>query len=163
MEQGSGVESPAQIGALLGVSGWYEVRQPVIDAFGGLTEDLEPLHNDPVWCERNSPYGVPIAYGFLTLSMLTKWLHETTDGRWSGAHDRTGYPINYGIDRMRLLSPVRVGSRVRAHVFLVEKTPHKTGHELHRFNFHVEIEGEAKPALVTDWLLLWVEDGDEPA
>jgi acyl dehydratase len=159
MSQSRAVEPGAEGAPIgpLGVSPWYEVRQPIVDAFGAVTEDLEPLHNDPEWCRNNSPYETPIAYGFLTLSLLTKWLHEVTDGRWSGALDKTSYPINYGIDRLRLLAPVKVGQRVRAHIELTRCVRHKTGHLLHTFEFRVEIEGSDRPALITDWLLLWVE------
>jgi acyl dehydratase len=141
----------------LGVSPWYEVTQAIIDSFGGLTEDLEPLHNDPEWCRKNSPYKVPIAYGFLTLSLFTKWLHEVSRGRFTGVRDTVAYPINYGFDRTRLISPVRVGSRIRARVAISKCEPHRSGHMLYTLAFTIEIEGEERPALVSDWLLLWVE------
>jgi acyl dehydratase len=144
------------IGQTLGVTDWYTVRQPVIDVFGAITEDLEPLHNDPDWCLRNSPYGAPIAFGFLSLSLLTKWVHEATDRRWCGSHDSGGFPINYGMDRVRLLAPVRVDTRVRAHVVLKDMRRHKTGHMLFTFAITVEREEDDRPALVADWLLLWV-------
>lgn len=146
------------IGEQIGTSGWYEVTQPIIDAFGSITEDLEPLHNDPQWCSENSPYGVPIAFGFLTLSLLTKWLHEATQKRWSGAHGRKEFPINYGLERVRFISPVRVGSRLRAAFVLKEASGHKSGNMLYTFAVAVEIEGEERPALTADWLYLWVAD-----
>lgn len=152
-------DRPAVAGEKLGVSDWYTIRQSIVDAFGGLTEDLEPLHNDPEWCKANSPYGTTIAFGFLTLSMFTKWLHEVSRGRWSGRHDRLGFPINYGFNRTRLVSPVKVGSRVRAHIAVKDEAVHASGNTLYTFDVSIEIENEERPALVSDWLLMWVDGG----
>lgn len=146
-----------EIGSHLGTSEWYEMTQPIIDAFGGLTEDLEPLHNDPDWCVDNSPYGVPISFGFLTLAMLTRWLHQATGKRWSGMQERSEFPINYGFERIRFISPVRVGERLRAHFRLKDRQLHKTGNNLLTFDITVEIEGGERPALTAEWLFMWVD------
>lgn len=142
-----------------GVSPWLTIDQLRIDVFGAVTDDLEPLHNDPRWCAEHSPYGRPIAHGFLTLSLLTKFLHQVTGNVIAGMPDRTGYPINYGFDRVRFMAPVPVDARIRCRVKLIDREDRPNG-AMMRFEATVEIEGEMdKPALVADWLLLWV-DGD---
>jgi acyl dehydratase len=144
------------VGEVIGVTDWYEVRQPAVDVFGAVTEDLEPLHNDPEWCKAHSPYGSPIALGFMTLSLLTKWLHEATDRRWSGAQSHSGYPINYGLNKVRFLTPVPVGSRLRGR-FVLRSAAQRPGDEtLYTFDASVEMDGQERPVLVAEWLLLWV-------
>lgn len=142
-------------GDTLGVSGWMQVSQRQIDAFGEITEDLEPLHNDPPWCEVNSPYRKPIAYGFLTLSLLTRFMHEATTDAMRGHAATKSYPLNYGFDRIRFIAPVVVDSRVRARFTLRERRLRADG-DLLRIEVLVEIEGEDRPALVADWLTMWV-------
>jgi acyl dehydratase len=150
--------TPWRPGDQLGASDWLLIDQTRNDVFGAVTDDLEPLHNDPNWCARNSPFGATIAYGFLTLSLLTRFLHEVTDNRLAGAADKIGFPLNYGFDRVRFISPVRVGSRIRCRLTVEDVRPHAEG-EMLRFAAVIEAEGEDKPALTADWLTLWVEDG----
>ena len=141
----------------LGVSTWTQVSQKQIDAFGTITDDLEPLHNDPEWCANNSPYGQPIAYGFLTLSLLTKFMHEATADAMRGHSGTRSFPLNYGFDRIRFISPVVAGSRIRAHFTLTERKQRAEGDML-RIEVTVEIEGQDRPALSADWLTMWVMD-----
>ena len=143
------------VGDQLGSSAWMRVSQKQIDAFGEITEDLEPLHNDPSWCAKNSPYRQPIAYGFLTLSLLTKFMHEATTDAMRGHAGTTSYPLNYGFDRIRFVAPVVVGSRIRAHFLLKERTARPEG-DLLRVEVTVEIEGQDRPALIAEWLTMWV-------
>jgi acyl dehydratase len=131
--------------------------QTRLDVFAAVTDDLEPLHNDAEWCERNSPYGRPIAHGFLTLSLLTRFMHEATAGVLKGRADGAGYPVNYGFDRVRFLAPVPVGSRIRCRLVLAGREERGKATML-RIDASVEIEGRAdRPALEARWLLLWVE------
>ncbi|MFA7387420.1 MaoC family dehydratase [Sphingopyxis sp. 550A] len=147
-----------RVGEEFGVSPWLTIDQLRIDVFAAVTDDIEPLHNDPKWCERNSPYGRPIAHGFLTLSLLTKFLHQVTDYAIAGRHDSRGHPINYGFDRVRFLIPVAVGERIRCRVKLDGVEERESGTML-RLEVTVEIEGMPdKPALIADWLALWVGD-----
>ena len=146
-----------KIGDALGASRWMRINQDQIDAFGALTEDLEPLHNDPIWCELNSPYRKPIAYGFLTLSLLTKFIHEATADAMRGHPSTKSYPLNYGFDRIRFIAPVVVDSRVRAHFTLSERKERPDGNLL-RIEVAVEIEGQDRPALMADWLTMWVTE-----
>lgn len=143
------------IGDQLGCSAWMRVNQKQIDAFGDVTEDVEPLHNDPGWCAKNSPYRKPIAYGFLTLSLLTKFIHEATTEAMRGHAGTTSYPLNYGFDRIRFVAPVVVGSRIRAHFLLKGRTRRPEGDVL-RVGVTVEIEGHDRPALIAEWLTMWV-------
>ncbi|MEM7727980.1 MAG: MaoC/PaaZ C-terminal domain-containing protein [Pseudomonadota bacterium] len=143
-------------GQELGASPWMRVRQADIDVFGSTTRDLEPLHNDPIWCDRNSPYDAPIAYGFQTLSYLTYFLHQATDGKFSGAHDTEDFPINCGFDRVRLITPVLSGSEIRG-VFKIGGLEKRRPGELRlTLDFEVQIKGADKPAAVGQWVYLWV-------
>ncbi|MCC7054361.1 MAG: Nodulation protein N [Gemmatimonadaceae bacterium] len=142
-------------GASIGTSAWLRLDQARITAFGALTDDLEPLHTDPDWCRAHSPVGRTMAYGFLTLSMLTSFFHEVSDNALAGTTQAASYPLNYGFDRIRFVSPVPVDSRIRAHFTLLERRGRHDG-ELLRMAVLVEIEGEARPALTAEWLTLWV-------
>lgn len=147
-----------EVGALLGTSAWYVIDQQRMDGFAVLTDDEEPLHNDPEWCRVNSPFGRPIAHGFLTLSLLTRFISEITGEALVGTVEKVGFPLNYGFDRIRFMSPVPEGSRIRCHTRLMDRGIHKDGDML-RFLVSIEVEGVEKPALTAEWLTLWVADG----
>lgn len=144
------------VGGVLGTSAWLVIDQDRIDRFGAVTDDLEPLHNDAAWCSLHSPYGKPIAYGFLTLSLLTAFMHQVTRDALKGAPGRTGFPLNYGFDRVRFITPVAVGSRIRCQLRLLDRQERPDG-QLMRIEAVVEVEHQPRPALVADWLSLWVE------
>ena len=155
LQPNTDVSSGWTVGEPLGISGWIRVSQKQIDAFGEVTEDLEPLHNDPSWCAENSPYRQPIAYGFLTLSLLTKFMHEATADAMRGHSGTSSYPLNSGFDRIRFVAPVTVGSRIRARFILKGRTKRPEG-DLLRVEATVEIEGQDRPALIAEWLTMWV-------
>ncbi len=157
LQPNTDVASGWTVGNQLGASAWMLVNQRQIDAFGEITEDLEPLHNDPSWCAENSPYRQPIAYGFLTLSLLTKFMHEATADAMRGHTETSSYPLNYGFDRIRFVAPVLVGSRIRAHFVLKGRTKRPEGNLL-RVEVTVEIEGQDRPALIAEWLTMWVTE-----
>lgn len=143
-------------GQSLGQSDWMLISQTDIDVFGAATRDLEPLHNDPNWCAENSPYGVPIAYGFQTLSYLTHMMHVATDGMFSGAQDKEDFPLNSGFDRVRLITPVRVGDKIRG-LFNVESVEQRKPGELRVVvEFEVQIKNSDRPAAVGQWVYIWV-------
>jgi acyl dehydratase len=130
---------------------WHTVSQDQIDAFARTTLDNQFIHTDPVRAARESPFGTTIAHGFLTLSLishLVRSIPRPTDdpdrGRVVG--------INYGLERVRFPSPVRVNSRLRARQSLlaVETKDERTLQLTHRVS--VEIDGESKPACVADWI-----------
>lgn len=136
------------------VSRWFGVEQGRIDRFGETTEDRDPMHVDPDWCVRNSPYGETIAFGFFTLSMLTYLARDAIP--WPDG----AYGLNYGFDRVRFLSPVRVGARIRGRFTLISIERRDPG-QLYKFEVVVEIEGEEKPALAAEWLAMVVQEHGE--
>lgn len=146
------------VGTELGVSDWFEVDQGRIDAFGAATYDPDPQHDNPVWATENSPYGGTIAYGFQTLSLLS---HLT---RASGLQpDGVGFALNYGLDRVRFLAPVPVGSQIRCHSRLIKATRKAEDVWILKTENTVEIKGGDNPALVAEWLFLCAAEGVDPA
>ncbi len=139
----------AKLGEEVGVSDWVTVDQERIDAFADATLDHQYIHVDPERAAQ-TPFGTTIAHGFLTLSLLP---HLT--GGIIPVPDGTVMAINYGSDRLRFLSPVKSGSRVRARVKLVDATEKSPGQWLVKSDVTVEIDGEPKPALVAETLTLF--------
>lgn len=140
----------AQVGRFSAQSDWLVVDQAMIDAFAQTTGDHQFIHIDPVRAAA-TPFGGTIAHGFLTLSLLAP-LSETVMPRLAGL--RMG--VNYGFDKIRFLTPVRAGKRIRASLALSEATEVHPGQYRSRWAVEVQIEGEAKPALIADWLTLSV-------
>jgi acyl dehydratase len=146
-------ELRARLGQELGTSDWLTVEQDLIDEFASSTKDLDKLHVNPAWAARETPYGGTIAFGFWTLSMLTHFSHEV--GMWPVDVD---YALNYGLERVRWVHPVKVGSRIRMRCTLAELTDRGEGGLLIRTSNLIEIEGEARPALTAEWLGLFIRD-----
>lgn len=134
------------VGQEAGVSRWFMVDQPRIDAFAEVTEDHQYIHTDPERA-RDTPFGTTIAHGFLTLSLLSAMLY---DGAPSVEGAKMG--VNYGFDKIRFLSPVKCGQRVRARFALAEWREGKPGEITNRWKVTVEIEGSDRPALIADWI-----------
>jgi acyl dehydratase len=137
---------PQWVGKEVAVSDWLVITQARIDRFAEAAGDHQWIHVDPGRAAAESPYGGTIAHGFLTLSVLSQLLGETIefDGRRMG--------INYGVNRLRFTGPVPAGSRVRARFQLGAVEPIEGGVQT-AWHVTVEREGEAKPALVTEWLI----------
>ena len=127
------------------VSDWLEITQERVDRFAQATDDHQWIHVDPERARRESPFGAPIAHGFLTLSLLSKFINESIDFGPS----RMG--VNYGSNRVRFTDPVPVGSKIRARLKLVGVDPIQGGVQL-TWDVTVEREGSAKPCLVAEWL-----------
>ena len=127
------------------VSDWVEVTQEMIDGFAESTGDFQWIHVDADRAESESVFGSTIAHGFLTLSLLSKFLNETID------LGRSKMGINYGLNRVRFTAPVRVDSRLRARFYLEDVVDIPDGVQL-VWAVTIEIEGESKPALVAEWL-----------
>jgi acyl dehydratase len=127
------------------VSDWVEVTQEMIDGFAESTGDFQWIHVDADRAESESVFGSTIAHGFLTLSLLSKFLNETID------LGRSKMGINYGLNRVRFTAPVRVDSRLRARFYLEDVVDIPDGVQL-VWTVTIEIEGEGKPALVAEWL-----------
>ncbi len=139
------------IGQELGVSEWITVDQARIDQFAACTEDHQWIHVDQDRARRESPYRTTIAHGFLTLSLLPKLrmnLGLVPDG--------VAHALNYGLDRLRFLNPVKAGARLRVRVTLVSVTDKGGGRTLLKTSNTVEIEGEEKPALVAETLSMLI-------
>lgn len=140
----------------IGVSHWVQITQDMINQFGASTLDPDPMHIDPEWSRRHSPFKGAIAFGFLTTSLLTHLLYGATKAQNDRESTEFGYPLNYGFDRMRLVSPVRAGARVRGRFWLKDRRQVKGGRIVNCLQCEIEIEGEEKPALIADWLSMWV-------
>lgn len=139
----------ALIGQELGVSGWRRVGQDDIDRFASVTDDHQFIHVDPARAAAETAFGGAIAHGFLTLSLLSAFGREALPpiaGRRMG--------VNYGFDRVRFVSPVRAGDRVRGRFALSGIERRQPGELMLRYGVTVEIEGGGRPALSADWLTL---------
>jgi acyl dehydratase len=127
------------------------ITQDLINQFADVTLDHQFIHIDPVRAKA-TPFGTTIAHGFLTLSLLTHLGKGTNDEKADPArYDGIVMGVNYGFDKVRFISPVKVGSRIRAHAELSKVELKGNAIQTTR-TFTVEIEGESKPALVADWL-----------
>ncbi len=137
-------------------SDWIRVDQERISEFGRITEDPDPHHIDPEYAARHSPWGRTISFGFLTMSLMTPMLYQIYRYPMDGK-EGDGYPASYGFERVRLVAPVLSGSRIRGHFTVKEVRERKPGQLLAVFGCRVEIKGEERPALVGDWLSLWLK------
>jgi acyl dehydratase len=135
-----------RIGEEVGVSSWIVVDQPRIDTFAAATDDRQFIHIDPE-AAAQTPFGSTVAHGFLTLSLLSRMGAEAML-----LPDGLRMAVNYGLEHVRFLAPVRSGRRVRGRFRLDSVEEKAPGQILMRHNVTVEIEGEAKPALTADWL-----------
>lgn len=138
------------IGKETGVSDWFLIDQERINAFADVTKDHQFIHIDPEAAAK-TPFGTTIAHGFLSLSMLAYLASESTIGV-----EGVVMGINYGFDKVRFLSPVKVNSKIRARVTLAEITEKPGNRILMKNSITVEIEGEKHPALIADWLTMVV-------
>jgi acyl dehydratase len=136
----------ARVGSEIGVSSWLTMDQARIDTFADATEDRQFIHVDPEAAAK-TPFGGTIAHGFLTLSLLSRMAAEAML-----VPENTKMAINYGLDRVRFLSPVKSGRRVRGRFTLDSIEEKAPGQWLLRHTVTVEIEGEDKPALTAVWL-----------
>jgi acyl dehydratase len=137
----------AMVGKEIGVSSWHLVDQPRIDTYADVIEDRQFIHVDPERAKKETAFGTTIAHGFLTMSLLSIMSYEVMP-----VIAGTTMGVNYGFDKLRFISPVRSGKRVRGRFVLAEAKLRKPNELQSRTNVTVEIEGEDKPALVADWL-----------
>lgn len=147
-------ETIAELRSQLGqtyVSDWLEVDQALIDRFADTTRDWNFMHVDPQAAGRTE-FGGTIAHGFLVLSLLAPLREATPRPRVKTL--RVG--LNYGIDRLRFVHPVRSGSRIRGHFTPASLTEEAPGKLREVMDVHVEIEGTAKPAIVATWLTMYL-------
>jgi acyl dehydratase len=144
------IESVARLGELVGrevaLSEWVEVSQARIDSFAEATEDRQWIHTDPERAARESPFRGAIAHGFLTLSLLSEL------GRTAMTVGGVRMGINYGLNRVRFVSPVPAGSRVRGR-FTLSALEEMRGGAQATWAVSVEREGGNKPCCVAEWLV----------
>lgn len=131
----------ATVGEPVGTSEWVTVDQPMIDDFARVTGDQQWIHIDVERAKREAPSGKTIAHGYLTLSLIPRLVNSLYEVR------RKARAINYGLDKVRFLSPVPAGSRIRLASVLKSCDGVEGGY---RFGFEhtIELEGAARPAAV---------------
>ena len=139
-----------QLGGLVGqevaVSDWFVVTQDRIDAFAKATDDHQWIHVDAERAKRETPFGTTIAHGFLTLSLLSPLMRDAI------RVDRLRMTINYGANRVRFVSPVPSGSRIRARIVL-GKADDLGDSTQATWHVTVEREGSDKPVVVAEWIV----------
>ena len=144
-------ELEAKIGTEVGVSDWITVDQQKIDAFADVTHDHQWIHVDPDRAARETPFGGTIAHGFLTLSLASQFAYQCLPempGQVMG--------INYGFNKLRFLTPVPAGARLRGRFTLMGVRQRSDTELLRETEMTIEIEGRDSPALVAEWLGLTV-------
>lgn len=144
-------EFAALAGQSLGHSDWLTLDQERINQFAEVTEDRQFIHIDPERAQTDSPFGGTIAHGFLTLSLLSHLGSQV----FPVIRDKA-LTINYGLNKVRFLNPVRSGKRVRVHVHLSSVQEKQPGRFMCEFESKIEIEDEEVPALVAEQVLLHV-------
>ena len=136
------------VGKEIGVSSWHLLDQGRINTYADVIEDHQFIHVDPERAKTETAFGTTIAHGFLTMSLLSIMSYEVMP-----VLEGTAMGVNYGFDKLRFISPVRSGKRVRGRFLLAEATLRKPKELLSRTNVTVEIEGEEKPALIAEWIM----------
>jgi acyl dehydratase len=141
-------ELKAKIGETVGTSDWILVDQERIDRFAETTGDHQFIHVNPEMA-KHTPFGTTIAHGFLTLSLLAPMGYTAMP-----VIQGVKMGVNYGLNRLRFLAPVKSGKRVRGHFKLADVTERGKGAVQSTYEVTVEIEGEEKPALQAEWINL---------
>jgi acyl dehydratase len=134
------------IGRELAVSEWVEMTQPRIDAFADTTDDRQWIHVDAARAAKESPYGVPIAHGFLTLSLVPALL------RTALGFPRVRMAINYGLNRVRFVSPVPAGTRIRGRFTPIAVAAHAEGADV-TWAVTIDREGGDRPCCVAELIV----------
>jgi acyl dehydratase len=150
------LDSPSSLKDLVGqelaVTDWFNISQERVQQFADATLDHQWIHIDVERARRDSPFGAPIAHGFLTLSLLSHLMHEAMEIKQG-----LRLAVNYGLNRVRFVSPVRVGSNIRARMALQSlKDVPPNGMEV-VFNATVEVEGGDKPCCVAEWVVRYYQ------
>jgi acyl dehydratase len=141
------------VGRELGVSEWVAVEQSRIEAFAACTGDHQWIHVDIERAKRESPFRGPVAHGYLMLAMIAPLSMEVGIIPKDAAAG-----LNYGIDKVRFLTPVPAGARVRLRVSLIGIEPKEGGHTLMKTRNTLELEGSEKPALIAETLALLIPE-----
>jgi acyl dehydratase len=140
------------VGQEIAVTDWFNVTQERIQQFADATLDHQWIHVDVERARRESPFRAPIAHGFLTLSLLPYFMHEALEIKHG---IRLG--VNYGLNRVRFVSPVRAGLNIRARIALQSlKDVPPSGVEA-VFDATIEVEGGEKPCCVAEWVVRYYQ------
>lgn len=134
------------VGKETGVSDWVLIDQKRIDLFADVTEDRQFIHVDPE-AAKATPFGTTIAHGFLSLSMLSKLAFGNVL-----VLDDVKMGVNYGFEKVRFVTPVKSGQKIRGRFTLMSVNSKIPGQWSFKYAAKVEIDGELKPALVAEWL-----------
>ncbi len=126
------------------VGDWFEISQDRVNQFADATEDHQWIHIDVERCQTESPFKATIAHGFLTLSLL-----PALTSRAFRINQKFGMSINYGLNKVRFMNPVRVGSRIRPKMTILEVAEIEGGWQ-NRWQVTIEIEGQEKPACIAE-------------
>lgn len=145
LELGSFRDLKDRVGREVVVSDWLEMTQERIDRFADATGDRQWIHVDAERARKESPFGAPIAHGFLTLSLLSKFLNESV------RFTESKMGVNYGFNRLRFTAPVPVGARIRARL-TVKRVEELQGGVQVTWAVALERDGSAKPCLIAEWL-----------
>ena len=137
------------VGQEILVSDWISLSQDEIDAFGRVTRDIDPMHMDPEYARQHSPFGQTVLFGFQTLSMLS---HLCSPIRYRHDGGVIGYDLNYGLNRVRFISPVPMNARFRNRMTIKSVEQREDGAYLITSENTIEIEGQERPALVAEWI-----------
>ncbi len=138
------------VGQELGTSNWMEIDQERVNQFADATDDHQWIHVDIERAKKESPFGGPVAHGFLTLSLLPPLKADVF--KVEGVTTR----VNYGLNKVRFVAPVLVGSRVRARITLKSIEPRGEGRYMVCNDISIEIEGQDKPACLAEGLTLYI-------
>lgn len=141
-------EAQQHIGEEVGISPWLEITQERVNQFAQASGDFQFIHIDPERAKAETSFGGPIAHGFLTLSLLSMLSAQSSTIKIAGCT----VLINYGLDKVRFMNPVKVGARIRARFTLVSAQEKSPGHFLVKHKAVIDIEGETKPAMIAEWL-----------
>jgi acyl dehydratase len=141
-------EAQTLIGQEVGISEWLQITQEKVNQFAEATGDFQFIHIDEERARQETPFGGTIAHGFLTLSLLSMLSAQTDTIKIKGAN----VFINYGLDKVRFINPVRTGKRIRARFELLSAIEKSPGQHLLKHKATIEIEGVDKPAMIAEWL-----------
>mgnify|MGYP001177201221 CR=1 FL=1 len=137
----------------IGVSSWILVDQEMVNNFASITGDMQFIHVDKERAAKESPFKGTIAHGFLVLSLASKFASDVIRD-----HGNKSVQINYGFDRVRFISPVLCGVRVRGAFSLQSVTMNKSNEVRQVYGLTIEIENASRPAVIADWIVLTIFD-----
>ncbi|MFA5701625.1 MAG: MaoC family dehydratase [Desulfuromonas sp.] len=140
-----------QIGQEIHTGPWLEIKQERIDRFAEVTGDLQWIHIDPERAAQESPYGVTIAHGYLTLALIPYLTESNHPDFFQKNYPGMKYRVNYGLNKVRFPAPVKVGAKLRARTTIQDVKQVKNGVQI-TYLITIDIDGADKPACVAEFL-----------